>query len=70
MFNCYIGVDYSGALTPTASLNGLRVYLAEGDSVPAEVARRFARKQNNRSRIGVEARAFKVFSCDHETKSL
>jgi hypothetical protein len=38
MFNCYIGVDYSGALSPTASLNGLRVYLAEGDAVPAEVA--------------------------------
>jgi len=38
MFNRYMGVDYSGALTPTASLNGLRVYVAEGDAVPAEVA--------------------------------
>jgi hypothetical protein len=33
-----IGIDYSGAQTPTASLKGLRVYLAEGDGPPAEVA--------------------------------
>ena len=33
----YIGIDYSGAQTPTASLKGLRVYLAEGDAPPAEV---------------------------------
>jgi hypothetical protein len=32
-----IGIDYSGAETPTASLKGLRVYLAEGDAPPAEV---------------------------------
>ncbi len=32
-----IGIDYSGARTPTASLEGLRVYLAEGDSPPEEV---------------------------------
>ena len=32
-----IGVDYSGAETPTASLRGLRVYLAEGDGIPVEV---------------------------------
>ena len=36
-FQRYIGIDYSGAKTPTASLNGLRVYLAEGNRVPAEV---------------------------------
>ena len=36
-FTRYIGIDYSGAQTPTASLNGLRVYLAEGDAPPAEV---------------------------------
>jgi hypothetical protein len=36
-FNCHIGIDYSGAQTPTASLKGLRVYLAEGDASPAEV---------------------------------
>ena len=32
-----IGIDYSGAETPTASLKGLRVYLAEGDASPVEV---------------------------------
>ncbi len=37
-FERYIGIDYSGAQTPTASLKGLRVYLAEGDASPIEVA--------------------------------
>ena len=37
-FARYIGIDYSGAQTPTASLRGLRVYLAEGSATPAEVA--------------------------------
>jgi hypothetical protein len=32
-----IGIDYSGAETPTASLKGLRVYLAESDAAPVEV---------------------------------
>jgi hypothetical protein len=32
-----IGIDYSGAETPTASLKGLRVYLADGDEQPVEV---------------------------------
>ena len=36
-FARYIGIDYSGAETPTASLKGLRVYLAEGYAPPAEV---------------------------------
>ena len=36
-FNRYIGIDYSGAQTPTAGLKGLRVYLAEGDAAPVEV---------------------------------
>ena len=33
-----IGIDYSGAETPTASLKGLRIYMAEGDASPAEVS--------------------------------
>ncbi len=37
IFNRYIGIDYSGAQTPTASLKGLRVYLAQGDTPPVEV---------------------------------
>ena len=36
-FARYMGIDYSGAETPTASLKGLRVYLAEGDAPPVEV---------------------------------
>lgn len=32
-----IGIDYSGAETPTASLKGLRAYLAQGDRLPVEV---------------------------------
>jgi hypothetical protein len=35
-FARYIGIDYSGAATPTASLKGLRVYRAEGSELPAE----------------------------------
>ena len=28
-FARYIGIDYSGAQTPTASLKGLRIYMAD-----------------------------------------
>jgi hypothetical protein len=36
-FARYIGIDYSGAETPTASLKGLRVYMADRTSPPIEV---------------------------------
>jgi len=36
-FGQYIGIDYSGAQTPTASLKGLRVYRSEGGTTPVEV---------------------------------
>ena len=36
-FARYIGIDYSGAETPNASLNGLRVYQATSDAPAAEV---------------------------------
>jgi hypothetical protein len=36
-FARYIGIDYSGAQTPSASLKGLRVYLAGTDAPPIEV---------------------------------
>jgi len=36
-FNRYVGIDYSGAETPTASLKGLRVYMAVADGEPEEV---------------------------------
>ena len=45
-----IGIDYSGAETPTASLKGLRVYMAEGDAPPVEVRRRRARANTGPAR--------------------
>jgi hypothetical protein len=36
-FDLYVGIDYSGAATPQASLPGLRVYLADRGSPPVEV---------------------------------
>ena len=37
-FNRYVGIDYSGAQTPTSSLKGLRIYWADPESPPVEVA--------------------------------
>ena len=34
-FSRYIGIDYSGAETPEASLKGLRVHCAVGESAAA-----------------------------------
>jgi hypothetical protein len=36
-FDRYIGIDYSGAQTPTSSLSGLRVYSADPASDPVEM---------------------------------
>ena len=36
-FERYIGVDYSGAETPDASLRGLRIYVADRTSQPVEI---------------------------------
>ena len=36
-FERYIGIDYSGAQTPTSSLKGLRVFMADRASPPREV---------------------------------
>ncbi len=36
-FRRYVGIDYSGAATPNASLKGLRVYLAQDDAPATEV---------------------------------
>ena len=36
-FTHYLGIDYSGAQTPTSSLKGLRVYQADRASPPIEV---------------------------------
>ncbi len=37
MFDRSIAIDYSGAQTPTSSLKGLRVYMADRNGMPAEV---------------------------------
>ncbi len=36
-FTRYVGINYSGAEAPEASLKGLRDYLAERTSTPVEV---------------------------------
>ena len=36
-FDRYVGIDYSGAETPTSSLKGLRGYIADRVSAPVEV---------------------------------
>ena len=36
-FDSYVGIDYSGAQTPTSSLKGLRIYMADRASLPLEV---------------------------------
>ena len=38
MFARYVGIDYSGAQTAESSLKGLRVYVAEGGTLPSEVS--------------------------------
>jgi hypothetical protein len=37
LFDRCVGIDYSGAQTPTSSLKGLRIYLADGETPPSEV---------------------------------
>lgn len=37
-FNRYVGIDYSGAQTPTSSLKGLRIYQATPESAPIEIS--------------------------------
>jgi hypothetical protein len=37
LFEQYVGIDYSGALSPTTSLKGLRVYRADRNALPIEV---------------------------------
>lgn len=37
LFKRYIGIDYSGAQTPSASLKGLRAFCATGSDAPTEI---------------------------------
>lgn len=36
-FDRYVGIDYSGAETPTSSLKGLRVFMADRTAMPVEI---------------------------------
>jgi len=51
VFAHHVGIDYSGAQTPTASLPGLRIYLAQGDAPPIEVPPPSPRKYWSRRAI-------------------
>lgn len=37
IYSRYIGIDYSGAQTPTSSIKGLRIYTADRENLPKEV---------------------------------
>lgn len=53
-FSRYIGIDYSGAATPDTALTGLRVYVADGRSLPKEVRpEASARKHWTRRRLAL-----------------
>lgn len=52
-FARYIGIDYSGAKTADASLPGLRIYQAEGDTPPQEVLPPPSARGKHWSRRGV-----------------
>jgi len=51
IFRRYIGIDYSGAVTPESSCRGLRVYVAEGSGTPESVQ---PRKCSRRRRFRVD----------------
>jgi hypothetical protein len=46
-----IGIDYSGVQTSTASLKGLRVYVAEGEAPSVEVRPQFRCAVSTKSRL-------------------
>jgi hypothetical protein len=53
LFERYIGIDYSGAQTPTSSLAGLRVYAADRNLPPSEVKPQTSpRKYRTRREVG------------------
>jgi len=45
IFRRYIGIDYSGAVTPESSCRGLRVYVAEGSGTAKPVQPRMCRRR-------------------------
>jgi hypothetical protein len=63
LFARYIGIDYSGAQTPSASLPSLRIYLAEGDALPVEVAPQGKKSSVRPSQAYRKDTACIVFQC-------
>lgn len=43
-FSRYVGIDYSGAKTPTSDLPNLQVYMAEGEKKPEEICESWTRE--------------------------
>ena len=66
-FRRHIGIDYFFAQTPTASLKGLRVYVAEGDASPQEILAPVSRR-TYWSRRGVAERLIELLT--EETPTL
>jgi SAM domain (Sterile alpha motif) len=65
-FRRYIGIDYSGAQTPSASLTGLRFYIAAGDASPQEIPPPMSRRRYW-SRRGVAERLVELLTEDTPT---
>ncbi len=65
-FNRYVGIDYSGAETPIASLKGLRVYMADRVTPPVEV-KPPAGSKKHWTRRGIAEWLVKVLSEDTPT---
>ena len=59
-FSRYVGIDYSGAKTPTSNLPNLQVYMAEGEKKPKESC-------ESRTRKGVAEWIVKELSKDEPT---
>jgi hypothetical protein len=47
-FERYIGIDYSGAVTPDSSCKGLRVFMAEGSGTLKQVLPPSSPRQDQR----------------------
>lgn len=70
VYNRYIGIDYSGAKSPTSSLKGLRVYMADHSALLAKVQQPPSpRKYWTRRVLGDDARRI-VFDIERSKHGL
>jgi hypothetical protein len=65
-FDRYIGIDYSGAETPSSSLRGLRMYVADRVSMPVEIPPPIGPKKYW-TRRGIAERLVEMLSEDRPT---